>query len=82
MKFGGTETSIKPNVFTKRDRDGRGTYVVGYFDVGTGLVYYDYFYIPSADEGFAGACALIGLYAMFSGCGIGAVGLLPGLLPA
>ena len=63
--------------------NGSGTYVIGYFDTGVGLSYYDYFYVPSSDETIAGICALIGLYALFSGAGVfGAAGFLPGLLPA
>ena len=83
LKFGGTKTTIAPNVFTKMDRDGKGTYVIGYFDAGNGLVFYDYFYVPSGDEAIAGACAVIGIYAFFSGAGIvGIAGAIPGLLPA
>ena len=82
LKFGGAETTIQPNIFTKRDNDGRGMSVVGYFDAGNGLVYYDYQYIPSADEAFAAGCAVIGLLAILSGFGaIGTAGALPGLIP-
>ena len=82
LKFGGTETSIEPNVFTKVDSDGKGIYVIGYFDAGNGLVFYDYFYIPSSDEAVAVGCAVIGIYALFSGAGFIGLAPLPGLLPA
>ena len=50
LKFGGTQTMIEPNVFTKLDNDGKGKYVIGYWDTGVGVLFYDYIYIPSGDE--------------------------------
>ena len=79
LKFGGTETSIEPNVFTKMDSDGRGTYVIGYFDAGNGLVFYDYFYIPSPEEALAVACVVFGVCAFLSGTGVAALGAAPAL---
>ena len=37
-------------MFTKKDNDGSGTYVIGYWDTGVGVLFYDYVYIPSGDE--------------------------------
>ncbi len=65
-----------------RRRNGKGIYVIGYFDAGNGLVFYDYFYIPSSDEAAAVGCAVIGIYALFSGAGFIGLASLPGLLPA
>ena len=81
LKFGGEETSIRPNAFTVPDTDGKGMYLIGYFDAGYGLVYYDYTYIPSSGETVVAACAIVCLYALFSGAGVTALGGIPGLLP-
>ena len=82
LKFGGEETTIKPNVFSVPDADGSGMYLIGYTDVGNGLVYYDYYYIPSPNEAIAAACAIVGIYAIVSGAGFAALGAIPGLLTA
>ena len=47
---GGTYTTIEANTFHKRDCDGRGVYVISYWDTGTGIIYYDYYYLPAAEE--------------------------------
>ena len=73
---GGTYSSIEPNYFTKRDSDGSGTYHIVYWDAGQGIVYYDYVYIPSAEE--CATSALIGVVALglvfWGGFPAGAVG--------
>ena len=77
LKQGGTDTYIEPNMFTKTDSDGQGMYVIGYFDAGNGLVFYDYFYIPSPGEAVTVACAVIGMYALFYGVGFVSSGTVP-----
>ena len=47
---GGTFSEIPMNEFFKRDNDGKGTYVIGYWDTGMGVIYYDYYYIPDPKE--------------------------------
>lgn len=87
LKLGGTETSIEPNVFTKMDRDEKGMYVIGYFDAGNGLVFYDYLYVPSGDELFVVGCAAVGILGLIYGGGFAAIagagaGAIPGLVGA
>ena len=77
LKLGGQETTIKPNIFTKLDKDGKGMYLMGYFDVGNGLIYYDYYYIPSPDEAAMAGAAVVGLMLLLSGAG--AVSAVPTL---
>ena len=56
---GGTHTHIDCNVFTKVDKDMEGTYVIGYWDAGDGIIFYDYVYIPSANEVATVATAIL-----------------------
>ena len=81
LVFGGTNTKISPNVFTKTDSDGKGQYVIGYWDTDLGVLFYDYMYIPSGDEVSVGVAVLIiaGLagYAGVVGVGAGAGVLIP-----
>ena len=85
LTFGGDHTMISPNVFTKIDSDGKGQYVIGYWDTGVGVLFYDYMYIPSGDEVAVGVATLImaGLagcaVSAIAGAGAGAGVLIPGL---
>lgn len=81
LKFGGTQTMIESNVFTKLDNDGKGTYVIGYWDTGVGVLFYDYTYIPSGDELVVGIAmvamgALAGWALGTAGAGAGAGALI------
>ena len=70
FKTGGTVTKIPANCFTVPDNDGGGVYVIGYWDAGAGIVFYDYMYFPSGKEiliaGLVGAGILSGAYLMGS----------------
>ncbi len=81
LKYGGEKTMISPNVFTKTDNDGRGEYVIGYWDTGVGVLFYDYMYIPSGDEVAVGIGIVImaGLAGASIGAGAGAGILIPAL---
>ena len=71
LTFGGTHTMISPNVFTKPDSDGKGKYVIGYWDTGVGVLFYDYTYVPSA------TIIIAGLAGWAIGAGAGAGVLIP-----
>ena len=84
LKFGGDKTIISSNVFTKPDNDGEGIYVIGYWDTGVGVLFYDYRYIPSGDEAARSiaivAIAALAGFALFAGAGAGAGVLIPAVL--
>ena len=79
LKFGGEYTMISPNVFTKPDNDGNGKYVIGYWDTGVGVLFYDYMYIPSGGELAVGVATII--LAGLAGYALGAAGA-GALIPA
>ena len=70
---------ISSNVFTKTDTDGRGKYVIGYWDTGVGVLFYDYYYIPSGEEVAVGVAigAIAVLAGVAVGAGVGAGALVP-----
>ena len=47
---GGTYTTIDTTVFEVMDKDMSGSYVIAYWDAGDGIIFYDYVYVPSAEE--------------------------------
>ena len=50
LDIGGKQTAIAPDEFYVSDNDGSGYYSIAYWDNGNGIIYYDYYYIPSAEE--------------------------------
>ena len=82
LKVGGTISSIESNFFTKPDHDGKGQYLMWYWDAGDGVIFYDYLYVPSVDEAlFVGACVVAGIrlamgdLSSLSSLGSGALGM-------
>ena len=87
--FGGTHTTIPGRYFTKMDSDGEGIYFIYYWDLGNGIIYYDYCYFPSPREMWkvlgigisivlgAGVAASAGIVAGIASGLSGAVALLP-----
>ena len=61
---GGTVSTIEANVFMKPDNDGEGVYVIGYFDAGGGVLFYDYMYVPSLEEAAYAVLAVGGTIAI------------------
>lgn len=80
LDYGGKETDISSHVFTKLDSDGEGIYVIGYWDTGVGVLFYDYTYIPSGEELLVAAATAI--MAALAGVAVGAVGGAGALIPA
>ena len=81
--YGGTYTTIEPDVFEIWDNDGEGVYVVSYWEGGDGVIFYDYYYQPSAAEivgnvaGVAlGAALIFGLAWCTGGASLGALAFL------
>ena len=72
--IGGEKSTVDPNVFYKPDNDGEGVYVIGYFDTGMGVLFYDYQYVPSLKEA-ATCAAVVGVFFALSLLGgeVGAV---------
>ena len=66
LKVGGTQTTVSGNCFAIRDKDGRGTYIIGYWDISeyspvSGIIFYDYIYIPDPQEAVNAIGALLGI---------------------
>ena len=74
---GGTYSEIPANVFIKPDNDGEGYYVIGYFDAGGGVLFYDYMYVLSEKEAALVVLVVGGALSLyfFGGVAVGSLAL-------